>query len=94
MKPADMTKNNKKMLPVINNGSGSSKKVVRNPYKEISHGCGCGAISCENCPGAFKIKVESDRNVNYRSVFSYLKIVTVILVATCIVREALTLRLI
>ncbi|WP_158024248.1 hypothetical protein [Methanosarcina horonobensis] len=89
-----MTENNKKTLPVINNGPGSSQKVIQSSYKEINLGCGCGAASCENCPGALGMKAGSDKDVVYRNVFVYLMIVTVILVATYVVKEALTSLLI
>lgn len=88
----DMTENNKKTLPVVNNnGVDISKKLIQNPCKETSPGCGCGAASCENCPGSLGMNMGSDRDVVCRNVFSYLKIVIVILVATYIVKEALTL---
>lgn len=89
---ADMTGNNKKTLPVINNNdSGSSEKGIRSSYKEISPGCGCRAASCENCPAAFEMKMGPERDAGYRTALSYLKIVLVILIATFIVKEALTL---
>jgi hypothetical protein len=93
-KSADMSENNKKTLPVINNGSGSSKKVIQSPYKEINISCGCGTASCENCPGALGMKARSDKDVVYRNVFAYLMVVVVILVTTYIVKEALTSLLI
>jgi len=89
-----MTENNKKTLPVINNGSGSSKKIIQPPYKEISISCGCGSASCENCPGSLGMMAGSGRDVVYRNVFAYLMIVAVILVVTYIVKEALTSLLI
>ena len=89
-----MTENNKKTLPVINSDSGSSKKIIQSPYKEINVGCGCGAASCKNCPGALGMKAGSDRDVVYRNVFVYLMIVVVILVATYVVKEVLTSLLI
>ncbi|MCC4769855.1 hypothetical protein FXV91_06460 [Methanosarcina sp. DH2] len=89
-----MSENNKKTLPVINNGSGSSKKIIQKPYKEINVGCGCGAASCENCPGALGMKAGSDRDLVYRNVFVYLMVVIVILVTTYVVKEALTSLLI
>ncbi|AKB26962.1 hypothetical protein MSSAC_0274 [Methanosarcina siciliae C2J] len=93
-KPADMSENNKKTLPVITNGSGSPKKVVHPPYKEITLGCGCGAASCENCPGAMGIKAGSEKDVVYRNVFVYLMIAAVILIATYAVKELLTALLV
>ncbi|HIH74240.1 MAG TPA: hypothetical protein HA306_02945 [Methanosarcina sp.] len=89
-----MTENNKKTLPVINNGSGSTKKVVQSPYKEINLGCGCGAASCANCPGALGMKAGSEKDVVYRNVFAYLMVVVVILTATYVVKEILTSLLI
>lgn len=89
-----MTENNKKTLPINNNGSDSSKKAIQNPYKEISPGCECGAASCEYCPGFPGMNMGSDRDVVYRNAFSYLKVVVVILIATCIVKEAFTSLLI
>lgn len=81
-----------KTLPVTNNSEpGSSKKIIQSQYKEISDRCECGAASCENCPVAFEMKIGSDRDVGYRNFISYLKIVAVILTATFIVKEALTL---
>lgn len=81
-----------KILPAMNsnNGTGSSKKVIQSPYKEMSNGCGCGVASCENCPGCLGMEMGPDRKVVYRSVFSYLRIVTVILVAACILEKVLT----
>jgi hypothetical protein len=93
-KPADMTENNKKTLPVINNGSDDTKKIIQSPYKEITLGCGCGAASCANCPGALGMKAGSNRDIVYRNVFVYLTIVTLILVATYVVKEVLTSLLI
>jgi hypothetical protein len=87
-----MSENNKKTLPAINNNeSGSSKKEIQSPSKEISFGCWCGTASCENCPGNLGMEMEPVRDTYYRNVFSYLKIAAVILIATCIVREALIL---
>ncbi|WP_156148043.1 hypothetical protein [Methanosarcina sp. WWM596] len=89
-----MSENNKKILPVINDGSGSSKNIAQSPYKEITLGCGCGAASCSNCPGALGIKAGSERNVVYKNVFTYLMAAVVILVATYVVKEVLTSLLI
>lgn len=93
---ANMTENNKKKLPVKNNnGSGNSKRGIQRQYKEINHGCGCGAASCENCPIAFgMVKGDSDRDAVYRKVFLYLMIMMVILVITCIANEVLSLLLV
>jgi hypothetical protein len=89
---ADMTGNNKKTLPIINNNaSGSSEKEIRGTYREISPGCGCGAASCENCPGISGMEMGSGSDKNYRNVFSYLRVVAVILAATWIVKEALNM---
>ena len=74
-----------------NNGSDSSRKVIHNQCKKISHRCECGATSCENCPVAFEMRMEPDRDEIYRNYFSYLKIGAVILILTFIVKEALTL---
>lgn len=89
-----MSENNKKILPVVSNGSGSSKNINQAPYKEINLGCGCGAASCENCPGALGMKAGSEKDVVYRNVFAYLMVVAVILIATYVVKEVLTALLI
>ncbi|MDM7918185.1 MAG: hypothetical protein QUS12_03365 [Methanosarcina sp.] len=87
-----MTGNNKKTLPIINkNTSYSSEKEIRSPYKEISPGCACGAASCENCPGISGMEMGSDWKTGYRNVFSYLRIVAVILAATWILKEVLSM---
>ncbi|MPM47202.1 hypothetical protein SDC9_93910 [bioreactor metagenome] len=84
-------------LPVINNSEeGSSKKVIQSRYREISHGCECGAASCKNCPVAFEMKMGPDsdksyKNKSFRNVFSYIKTAAVILIITFIVEEALTM---
>lgn len=87
-----MTKNNEKTLQVTNNnGSGSSEKAIKSSCRELSHGCECGVASCENCPGTLRIEEESDSDMVYRNIFSYLKIIAVILISTFIIKEALTL---
>lgn len=89
---ADMTGNNKKTLPVINsNASGSSEKEIQSTYMEISPWCGCGAASCENCPRISGMEMGPGSDKDYRNVFSYLRVVAVILAATWIVKEALTM---
>lgn len=87
-----MTGNNKKTLPVINsNASGSSEKEIQSTYMEISPWCGCGAASCENCPRISGMEMGPGSDKDYRNVFSYLRVVAVILAATWIVKEALTM---
>lgn len=93
-KPADMSENNKKILPVINDGPGNSKKVIRSPPREINLGCGCGSASCESCPGSLGIKAGSEKDVVYRNVFIYLTIAVVILIGTYAAKVALTSLLI
>lgn len=87
-----MTENNKKTLSVINsNASDSSEKEIQSIYREISAGCGCGAASCENCPRVSGMEIGPGSDKDYRNVFSYLRVVAVILAATWIVKEALTM---
>lgn len=88
--PAYMSENNKKILPVINSSSGNIKKSVKSPYQEIKLGCGCDSASCGGCAGSLGMKAGSGKDVVYRTVFSYLLIVSVILLATYIVKQFLT----
>lgn len=74
-----------------NNGEGSSRKVTSSQQEEVSHGCKCGAASCENCPVTFEMKMGPDSEMGYRNVFSYLKIMAVILIVTFVIKGALTL---
>jgi len=77
---------------VINsNASGSSEKEIQSTYMEISPWCGCGAASCENCPRISGMEMGIGSDKNYRNVFSYLRVVAVILAATWIIKEALTM---
>ncbi|KKG16227.1 hypothetical protein EO98_12320 [Methanosarcina sp. 2.H.T.1A.6] len=88
--PAYMSENNKKILPVINNSSGNIKKSVKSPYQEVKLGCGCDSASCGGCAGSLGMKAGSGKDVVYRNVFSYLMIVSVILLVTYIVKQLLT----
>jgi len=85
-----MSENNKKILPVINNSSGNIKKSAQNSYQEVKLGCGCDSASCGGCAGSLGMKAGSGKDVVYRNVFSYLMIVSVILLITYIVKQFLT----
>ena len=85
-----MSENNKKILPVINSSSGNINKSVKTPYQEVKLGCGCDSASCAGCAGSLGMKAGSGRDVVYRNVFSYLMIVSVILLITYIVKQFLT----
>ena len=74
-----------------NNGEGSFRKVILSQQEEVSHGYKCGTASCENCPVTFEMKMGPDSKMGYRNVFSDLKIMTVILFFTFVIKEALTL---
>jgi hypothetical protein len=88
--PAYMSENNKKILPVINSSSGNIKISAKSPYQEVKLGCGCDSASCAGCAGSLGMKAGSEKDVVYRTVFSYLLIVSVILLATYIVKQFLT----
>ena len=84
-----MSESNKKILPVINSSSGNIRKSVKSPYQEVKLGCGCDS-ACSGCAGSLGMKAGSEKDVVYRTVFSYLMIVSVILLITYIVKQFLT----
>ena len=84
-----MSESNKKILPVINSSSGNISKSVKSPYQEVKLGCGCDS-ACSGCAGSLGMKAGSEKDVVYRTVFSYLMIVSVILLITYIVKQFLT----